>query len=72
MGVYSFCSLHTCPPMSNPQAVEEVVELNPEFSFDLSGDPYHDFLDAHLDVQDLVKIGSKPVCIRLVCPYVLI
>ncbi|KAI0735181.1 DEAD-domain-containing protein [Earliella scabrosa] len=45
--------------MSKPQAAEEAVELNPDFTFDLSGDPYNDFLD-HLDVQDLVKKGSKP------------
>ncbi|RPD82565.1 DEAD-domain-containing protein [Lentinus tigrinus ALCF2SS1-7] len=46
--------------MSKTQSAEEAIELNPEFSFDLSGDPYNDFLNDHLDVQDLVKKGSKP------------
>ncbi|KAI9063051.1 DEAD-domain-containing protein [Trametes sanguinea] len=46
--------------MSKTQTTEEAVELNPDFTFDLSGDPYADFLDDHLDVQDLVKKGSKP------------
>ncbi|EJF66683.1 DEAD-domain-containing protein [Dichomitus squalens LYAD-421 SS1] len=46
--------------MSKTQTAEEVVELNPDFSFDLSGDPYNDFLNDHIDVQDLVKKGSKP------------
>ncbi|KAM5535451.1 hypothetical protein V8D89_010973 [Ganoderma adspersum] len=46
--------------MSKTQTAEEAVELNPDFSFDLSGDPYNDFLNDHLDVQDLVKKGSKP------------
>ena len=70
MGAKIICSLHTCSPMSKPQAAEEAVELNPEFSFDLAGDPYNDFLDDHLDVQDLVKKGSKPVCSRRTCTYV--
>ncbi|KAI0335286.1 DEAD-domain-containing protein [Cubamyces sp. BRFM 1775] len=46
--------------MSKAQTAEEAVELNPDFTFDLSGDPYTDFRDDHLDVQDLVKKGSKP------------
>lgn len=48
--------------MAKAPTAEEAVELNPEFTFDLSGDPYSEFLDEHLDVQDLVKKGSKPVC----------
>ena len=56
-----FVLLHFSP-MSKAQTAEETIELNPEFSFDLSGDPYNDFLNDHLDVQDLVKKGSKPVC----------
>ncbi len=48
--------------MAKAPSAEEAVELNPEFTFDLSGDPYAEFLDEHLDVQDLVKKGSKPVC----------
>ncbi|KAL1951956.1 hypothetical protein VTO73DRAFT_1105 [Trametes versicolor] len=46
--------------MAKAPTAEEAVELNPEFTFDLSGDPYTEFLDEHLDVQDLVKKGSKP------------
>ncbi|EIW64684.1 DEAD-domain-containing protein [Trametes versicolor FP-101664 SS1] len=46
--------------MAKAPTAEEAVELNPEFTFDLSGDPYSEFLDEHLDVQDLVKKGSKP------------
>ncbi|PIL31978.1 transporter [Ganoderma sinense ZZ0214-1] len=46
--------------MSKTQTAEEAVELNPDFSFDLSGDPFNDFLNDHLDVQDLVKKGTKP------------
>ena len=55
--------------MSKTQTVEEAVALNPDFSFDLSGDPYHDFLNDHLDVQDLVKQGSKPVRWEVVCIF---
>ncbi|KAI8995616.1 DEAD-domain-containing protein [Trametes punicea] len=46
--------------MSKTHTAEEAVELNPEFTFDLSGDPYTEVLDGHLDVQDLVRKGSKP------------
>ncbi|KAH9944396.1 DEAD-domain-containing protein [Epithele typhae] len=46
--------------MSKTQVTEEAVELNPEFTFDVTGDIYSAFLDEHLDVQDLVKKGSKP------------
>ena len=53
--------------MAKVQTTEEGVELDPEFTFDLSGDPYSSFLDEHLDVQDLVKKGSKPVRQKLAC-----
>ncbi|KAI0312629.1 DEAD-domain-containing protein [Amylostereum chailletii] len=36
------------------------VQLDPEFTFDLSGDPYQDLADGIRDVDDLVKKGSKP------------
>ncbi|KDQ63735.1 hypothetical protein JAAARDRAFT_120352 [Jaapia argillacea MUCL 33604] len=39
--------------------VEEAV-LDPEFSFDASGDPYLDILALGQDQDDLVKTGSKP------------
>ncbi|KAH9946632.1 DEAD-domain-containing protein [Amylocystis lapponica] len=39
----------------------EDAQLDPEFVFDVSGDPYADLLgDTHIDVNDLVKKGSKP------------
>ena len=66
-GRLNICVLHIRASMSKTQTAEEAVELNPEFSFDLSGDPYNDFLNDHLDVQDLVKKGSKPVRWKLVC-----
>ena len=47
--------------MSKTLTAEEAVELNPDFSFDLLGDPYSDFLDNRLDVQDLVEKDSKLV-----------
>lgn len=52
-------SLHAA--MSKTLTAEEAVELNPDFSFDLLGDPYSDFLDNRLDVQDLVEKDSKLV-----------
>lgn len=38
------------------------VKLDPEFIFDLSGDPYIDLTDHTMGLHDLVKTGSKPVC----------
>lgn len=66
-GRLNYSYLHTFAAMSKTQTAEEAVELNPDFTFDLSGDPYTDFRDEHLDVQDLVKKGSKPVCYPRVC-----
>ncbi|KAI0932221.1 nucleolar DEAD-box protein required for synthesis of 60S ribosomal subunit [Taiwanofungus camphoratus] len=49
------------PPRQNPQTlVADDAQLNPDLHFDLSGDPYIDLLDDHLDPSDLVKRGSKP------------
>lgn len=42
-------------------AGDDDAQLDPDFVFDLSGDPYNDLLDSRLDVGDLVKKGSKPV-----------
>ncbi|PSS37722.1 hypothetical protein PHLCEN_2v415 [Hermanssonia centrifuga] len=36
------------------------TQLNPDFIFDLSGDPYTDLLDGGSDLHDYVKKGSKP------------
>ncbi|PCH33623.1 DEAD-domain-containing protein [Wolfiporia cocos MD-104 SS10] len=50
-------------PTQNKNADE--AQLNPDFVFDLSGDPYADFLEDRLDVEDLVKSGSKPAPISV-------
>lgn len=41
--------------------VGEDAQLDPDFVFDLSGDPLADFLGEKSEVQDYVKKGSKPV-----------
>lgn len=43
------------------KAVDDDAQLNPNFTFDISGDPYGDLLDGPDAVKDLVKSGSKPV-----------
>lgn len=40
---------------------EEGVVLNPDFTFDPTGDVYQEAVDARYILQDDVKIGSKPV-----------
>lgn len=40
----------------------EDAQLDPEFTFDLSGDPYSDLLDEGADVLNPVHSGSQPVC----------
>lgn len=37
------------------------TKLNPDFIFDVGGDPYVDFSTNSDMVEDLVKTGSKPV-----------
>ena len=51
------------PPKEKKQGTlkADEVQLDPEFVFDLSGDPYQDPADEFHDVDDLVKKGSKPV-----------
>lgn len=39
----------------------EEAQLNPDFVFDLSGDPYSDLLGSSSSLQDYVKKGSKAV-----------
>lgn len=38
------------------------AKLDPDFVFDLTGDPYIDLTNDTIGLQDLVKTGSKPVC----------
>lgn len=45
---------------SSPVDIED-THLNPEFTFDLSGDVYIDLLGYQNDLRDVVKTGSKPV-----------
>ncbi|KAK7694635.1 nucleolar DEAD-box protein required for synthesis of 60S ribosomal subunit [Cerrena zonata] len=42
------------------KAVDDDAQLNPNFTFDVSGDPYSDLLDGPDTTQDLVKSGTKP------------
>jgi len=54
------------PPKVSRHAVSQNVDpedaqLNAEFTFDLTGDPYVDILGDHS--RDLVKTGSRPVSI---------
>lgn len=46
---------------------EDDAAFNPEFTFDLGGDPYDEILNTHSRAEDLVK-GSKSVfaCVRTV------
>ncbi len=45
----------------NAKAKDDETQLNPDFTFDLQGDPYAEFLDEPSNAEDLVKTGSKPV-----------
>lgn len=53
------------PPIKQAKGKQKVVDddaqLNPNFTFDVSGDPYSDLLDGPDTVKDLVKSGTKPV-----------
>ncbi|CAL1695875.1 unnamed protein product [Somion occarium] len=40
--------------------VDDEAQLNSDFTFDVTGDPYDDILDGPDSVKDLVKKGSKP------------
>lgn len=39
---------------------QDGVKLDPGFVFDFAGDPYLEF-GSHIQTEDLVKSGSKPV-----------
>lgn len=38
------------------------AKLDPDFVFDIAGDPYIDLTNKATGLGDLVKTGSKPVC----------
>lgn len=46
----------------------EAVQLDLDFVFDPSGDPYSDVLEARVDLKDFIKTGSRPV--RIYSPHV--
>jgi ATP-dependent RNA helicase DDX27 len=50
-------------PTSNPMGFqrEDDEKLDPDFVFDISGDPYVDFSMKAIGVEDLVMSGTKPV-----------
>jgi ATP-dependent RNA helicase DDX27 len=37
------------------------VKLDPDFVFDLAGDPYSEIINKSLGIEDFIKTGSKPV-----------
>ena len=52
------------PPITSSKTkttATEDAQLNPDFVFDLSGDPYSDLLGDTSGPQDYIKKGSKPV-----------
>ncbi|KAI0078894.1 DEAD-domain-containing protein [Panus rudis PR-1116 ss-1] len=42
------------------QVVDEDAQLNPDFTFDISGNAYEDLMEGTSNMQDYVKQGSKP------------
>ena len=48
--------------LSKPEPLDD-AKLDPDFVFDVAGDPYVDFMNSSIGVHDLVKTGSKPVCV---------
>lgn len=48
------------PAETLPKKVTTDDTLNPDFTFDLSGDPYSDLLEVRRDGPDILK-GTKPV-----------
>jgi hypothetical protein len=53
-------SSHSQPKKGKLEADED-AHLNSELTFDLSGDPSLDAGGYENDLQDIVKVGSKPV-----------
>lgn len=59
-------------PVKTTKGKDVVVDdsqLNPDFVFDLSGDPYSDILGATTNLQDYVKKGSKAVSVFRPLPF---
>lgn len=59
-------------PVKTTKGKDIVVDdsqLNPDFVFDLSGDPYSDILGATTNLQDYVKKGSKAVSVFRPLPF---
>lgn len=52
-------------PSKSTKAEAEDAGLNPEFIFDVSGDPYMDIVSQDVELGDLVKTGTKPVRRRI-------
>ena len=48
------------PKKSSSKQADE-PQLDPAFTFDMSGDPYADLLHGGANFVDFVKSGSKPV-----------
>lgn len=55
-------------PSKASKEVDE-AQLDPAFTFDLSGDPYDDLLQEGTNFADVVKRGSKPVRPRSICVH---
>ena len=48
------------PSTSKNEPVDD-SKLDPDFVFDLAGDPYSEIINKPLKIEDIVKTGSKPV-----------
>lgn len=48
---------------SSKKQVDDAAHLDPDFQFDVAGDPYIDFLESGTQHEDIVKKVSKPVSI---------
>jgi len=53
--------IHSGSKSSKAEPADD-AKLDPDFVFDLAGDPYIDLTNDSTSPQDLVKTGSKPVC----------
>ncbi|KAF9481157.1 DEAD-domain-containing protein [Pholiota conissans] len=58
-------SIPSTSKTSKKQEPVDDAKLDPEFVFDLAGDPYIDLTNQNSGVSDLVKTGSKPAPINV-------